>query len=310
MRSAAVFLLFLAPAMLSAGKVKEAVPARTAETAVFCIFGAQSGKPFGSEASFKSVVWKSDVIYTGNSCGQMKTPSAPLEILKALRIARGTKIAVGFEELDISQQILLDDYSSGKISEDEFLSKTGWDKNRDCVGARHKPLLDFIISNKLRALALNIPERIAENIARTGLAGLGEEDKKLVPAAINVSKNKKYLEFLKNSFTPGADADKPASLDNYLTSVAAGNETMGLRIADFINTNPGWSVLIIAGNGRIIYNAAIPASVKSRTNKINQASFYLENAPCPAAFPKSDKDKANYVWYISDSTSPASTTKR
>ena len=58
-------------------------------------------------------------------------------------------------------------------------------------------------------------------------------------------------------------------------------------------------VLVIAGNGHVLYNAAIPASVKARVKGVRQASFYTEQAEkCPEVMPKEHKDMANYLWYI------------
>ena len=87
--------------------------------------------------------------------------------------------------------------------------------------------------------------------------------------------------------------------DNYLASIAAANEAAGAVIADFVKANPGWSVAASVDNDRIIYNAAIPASVKNRIPKIRQASFYITApAKCPSSFPKEHQNIANYVWYM------------
>ncbi|MBI4801677.1 MAG: ChaN family lipoprotein [Elusimicrobia bacterium] len=296
----------------------------------FCIFGGWSGKPFGSEAAFKSVIWKSDVIHVGETHDQIKDHLAQLEVLKTLRVARGAKIAVGFEMLNVTLQPALDDYVSGKLTEEEFLQKTDWAKEWKFDFGLYKPLFDFIIQNKLKALALNVPKKIVSKIARVGLAGLDAEEKKFLPEPVNIPTHKKYLEFLKTSFDGHGDTPPPASApkagskspadsaqagggvaplakistwDNYLASMAAWNEAMGAKIADFVNANPGWSALVVTGNSHVIYNAAIPASVKARTNKIRQASFYTEDAAkCPAEFPKTAKDTANYVWYINHGT--------
>ena len=94
----------------------------------FCIFGGWSGKPFNTEAAFRSVIWKSDVVYVGETHDQIKDHLAQLEALKALRVVRGVKVAVGFEMLNMTLQPVLDDYVFGKLSEEEFLQKADWAK--------------------------------------------------------------------------------------------------------------------------------------------------------------------------------------
>ena len=266
---------------------------------VFCILGGRSGKPFGDLAAFKSLIWKSGVIYAGEEPGQGKGRQALLEVLKAMREARGSKIAVGFEALDMALQPVLDDYAAGKMNEEEFLQKTGRQNDPGVDLALYRPVLSFIILNKLRALALGVPKEIVLKIEREGLTSLNDKDKQFPPAQISVSKHKKYLDYLKASFkgSDAAGAFGPA-WENYLSAVSYRNEASGARIADFINADPGWSVLVAAGNDRLIYNAALPASVKSRTVKLRQASFYSKTAAnCPDLLPKEDKDLANYIWY-------------
>ncbi|MDO8806574.1 MAG: ChaN family lipoprotein [Elusimicrobiota bacterium] len=315
-----VFILFSAPVLLSAagapaaapvppaGQTQPATASGLANPRDYCIFGAQSGKPFDSEAAFKSVIWKSDVIYVGETHDRIKDHLAQLGALKAMKIARGSRIAVGFEMMSMTMQPALDDYAAGKLTEEEFLAKADWKNEWSVDFSLYKPLFDFLVQNKLRAIALNVPKRIIAKIARVGLAGLDDEDKKFLPEPVTITKHKKYLEYLKASFDGhgGNPAAAMLTWDNYLASMSAWNEGMGSRVADFINANPGWSVLVVTANGHVSYNAAIPASVKSRTKNIRQASFHtVAAAKCPAVFPKADKDLANYIWYIDHDDKPA-----
>lgn len=273
----------------------------------FCLFGGQSGKPSHGEAAFKAVVWKSDVVYVGETHDEPQDHRAQFEALKAMRIAKGTKIAVGFEMLDQTLQPVLNDYADGKIDEAEFLKRVDWQKQWGFDFAMYKPLFDLIAQNKLRAIALNVPRKVVSKIARGGLESLTPEERQYLPEKVEITQHKKYNEYLKATF--GGHGDSPMgkmfTLENYLASMAAWNEGMGARVADFMNANPGYSVLVVAGNGHLLYNAAIPASVKARVKDVRQASFYTENAAkCPETMPKEHKDMANYLWYINHPPKP------
>lgn len=314
MRTLIIFLILAAP--LSAKSVKKPLAnvekrTVTAEAAAlaqpdprFCIFGAQSGKPFNTEAAFKAVVWKSDVLYVGETHDQPLDHEAQFETLKTMKIARGSKIAVGFEMLNAALQPLLDDYAAGKLTQEEFLDKADWKSEWGYDFAMYKPLFDFMAANKLRGLALNVPKKVVASIARNGLEGLTPDEKQYLPAKVEPTQHKKYNDYLKASFAGHKDSPmaKMFTLDNYLASMAAWNEGMGDRIAQFLNANPGYAVLVIAGNGHVIYNAAIPASVKARVPGVRQASFYTEDGPCPAKMNKDHQNLANYVWYINHQT--------
>lgn len=273
----------------------------------FCIIGAQSGKDFRSEAAFKSIVWKSKVVYVGETHDEPLDHMAQLEALKAMKIARGAKIAVGFEMVVSTLQPVLDDYAAGKITEEEFREKADWKTGKGFDFALYKPLFDFVIQNKLRALALNVPRAVIKKIARTGLESLTPEEKAFLPEKVEVTKHKKYNEYLKESFGGHGSTSTVTTFafDNYLASMAAWNEGMGSRIVTFLEENPAYAVLVIAGNGHLMYNAAIPASVKSRLKGVYQASFLTENAlKCPETMPKEQKDMANYIWYINHAPKP------
>ncbi|OGS12147.1 MAG: hypothetical protein A2285_04395 [Elusimicrobia bacterium RIFOXYA12_FULL_57_11] len=295
MKTLVLLTVFFAPLRLAAE------PAGQGAGPGFCVFGAQSGKSFSGEAAFKAVVWKSDIVYVGETHDQPLDHLAQLEALKAMRIARGSRIAVGFEMLNQSLQPVLDDYVAGKIKEVEFLAKADWKKEWGFDFAMYRPLFDFIVANKLRALALNVPRVVVGKIARTGLGSLSQEEKAFLPEKVEITAHKKYNAFLQQSFAGHGDTPmaKIFTLENYTASMAAWNEGMGAKLADFLNANPGYAALVVAGNGHIIYNAAIPASVKGRMKGVRQASFYTATAAqCPEKLKPEHKDLANYIWYI------------
>lgn len=291
-------------------KAQEAQPAPivlTHDAPNFCIFGGQSGNSYAGEAAFTAIVWSNDVVYVGETQDQPLDHLAQFEALKAMRIARGSKMAVGFEMLNLTLQPVLDDYAAGRITEEEFLNKADWKTEWGFDFAMYKPVFDLIVENKLRALALSVPKKVAAKIARGGLAALDADERKFLPEKVEVSAHKKYNEYLRKVFD-GQGASPAAKLftfENYRASMAAWNEGMGARIADFLGANPGYSVLVLAGNGHLAYNAAIQASVKSRTKGLRQASFYTASAAaCPKKMPDEHKNLAGYMWYINHAPRP------
>jgi len=300
----------------------------------FCIFNGGSGAPLGGEDAFKAVVRGADAVFAGETHDQAKDHLAQLEALKALGEARGEKIVVGFEMLNMTLQPVLDDYASGKITEEEFLQKADWKNEWGFDFNLYKPLFDFIRAGKLKALALNLPKKVVSKIARVGLDGLSPEERQYLPAEVAITKNEAYIKYIRQSYeghgksnsgrTDGADA-VPANkqdagkekkgmgdftFENYLAAMCAWNESMGSRLADFINANPGYAGITIAGAGHVIYNAGIPASVAARTSGLHPVSFYPSDAvTCPEAMPAGDAGLADYVWYISHPAPAAGKTK-
>lgn len=259
----------------------------------------RAGKALSREA-FRAALAKSDVIYAGETHDQKYAHLAQLEALRILADAKKDRVAVGFEMLNQTLQPVLDDYASGKISEEEFLAKADWKKEWGFDFALYRPIFDFIRERKLKALALNVPKRIVSKIARGGMESLTPEEKVFLPKKVRINADKVYLEYLKETF--GSHGSSPMSrmfkFENYLASMAAWNEGMGAKAAEFLNANKGWGLLVAAGNGHVLYNAGIPYSVKARTRGLVHASVYTEDAAGAEDFLRSPKPLADYVWFV------------
>ncbi|MCX5785094.1 MAG: ChaN family lipoprotein [Elusimicrobia bacterium] len=276
-------------------------PAPSPRTAPgFCVFNSLSGAPVGGPAAFQTLIQNSDAVFVGETHDQMADHLAQLEALKALYAARGGGIVVGFEMLNMTLQPVLDDYAAGRLTEEDFLLKADWKTEWGFDFNLYKPLFDFIRANRLKALALNLPKKVVSNIAHVGLEALTPEDKQYLPPDLKVTTNEAYIKYIRSSFE-GHMADM-FKFENYLAAMSAWNETMGARLAAFVNANPGFAALAVAGAGHVIYNAGIPESFKSRTAGLRLASFYPQDAAaCPAAFPAQDAGLADYVWYLDHS---------
>ncbi len=275
-------------------------PAGVRESGGFCIFDGTVGTPLAGGQTFIAAVSRADVVLVGETHDQLKDHQAQFEALKALSEARGPAIAVGFEMLNLTLQPVLDDYAAGRLTEAEFLAKADWKNEWGFDFGMYKPLFDLIREKKLRALALNLPKKVVSKIARVGLDALPAEDKQYLPAGLQVTANELYISYVRESFE--GHGDSPMSgmfkFENYLAAMSAWNETMGARMAEFLNANPGFAGLVIAGSGHVIFNAGIPASIASRTAGLRQASFYPRPAAaCPASFPAEDSGLADFVWY-------------
>ncbi len=263
----------------------------------YCLYKAKSQKKINLK-DLEKIIALSDVVYVGESHDQIKDHMAQLKALEFLYKAKGKKIAVGFEMLNFTLQPILDDYAKGNISEYEFLEKANWEKEWGFDFNLYKPLFDFARDKKLKALALNMPKRIVAKIARVGLKGLNPEDRKLLPENIHISTDEKYLDYLKAAFENGPMSGM-FKFENYLASMSTWNEVMGAKMADFLNENKKYSGLVIAGNGHLIYNAGIPFSVKTRTNKLKHSSFYTEDAlNCPEKPNEEILQYADFIWFI------------
>ncbi len=242
------------------------------------------GKKEITKEMLKQMVYDSDVVYIGETHTSIFSHQIQMEIIKMM-YEKNKNLCIGFEMLNRTLQSWLDRYALGEISEDEFLKGIDWQKEWGFDFSLYSPIFRFVRENKLKAIALNVPRKIVSKVARGGLESLSEDEKKLIAQKIRVNSSKKYKKYLKDTFSSHGEMNKIMTFENYILSMAVWNESMGERIAQFMNSNQDYSFAVIAGNGHIIYNAAIPWSVKKRTKKLKHLSIYtadedeIKNSP-------------------------------
>jgi len=262
----------------------------------FLIVNPRVGTKLRQEA-FEQAISAARVVYAGGAAGQLKDHLAQLELLKMMARARKGRVAVGLEMLDPARQPALDAYLSGTLTEEAFLSGTDWNRSWGYDFSFYRPVLNFMRENRLKGVALGLPRPLTAKLARGKAAELESGEKALLPAKVPLISDKAYLEYLKGVYQASGSSGH-VKWDDYLYSVSAGNEAAGARIADFLKKHPKHGFLALTGNGRILYNAGIPAAVRSRSAGTVQLSVCTRDAEGLDDFLKTPLPLADYVWFI------------
>ncbi|MEM6714661.1 MAG: ChaN family lipoprotein, partial [Cyanobacteria bacterium P01_C01_bin.147] len=128
----------------------------------------------------------------------------------------------------------------------------------------YAPFLQFAQAHELPVLALNAPAEITRQVAREGLASLAGDDLRYIPPLTEIdTSNADYRAFVAEAF--GAHGDHGGfNLDNFFAAQVMWDETMAMTIADFKTANPDTQVVVLAGNGHVIYGHGIPDRVERR----------------------------------------------
>ncbi len=96
-----------------------------------------------------------------------------LELTKDLYAEKKDKLVQGAEMFEADQQIALNEYLRGVITEKTFTENTKLWPN---YGTDYKPLVEFAKTNKLKFVADNIPRRYANMVYNRGLKSLDSID--------------------------------------------------------------------------------------------------------------------------------------
>lgn len=147
----------------------------------------------------------------------------------------------------------------------------------------YAPLLRFAKTHQLPVLALNTPTEVSRKVARSGLESLTADEQQYIPSFSEIrTDNAEYRQRLQDSYEQHHQAGhgNSRSFERFFTVQVLWDETMAETIAEFIKANPDYQVVVLAGQGHIVYGYGIPSRVARRLNpELVQRSVLLGVSP-------------------------------
>lgn len=150
---------------------------------------------------------KADVILFGELHDNPICHWLQKELTKDVYAEKKEKLVLGAEMFEADDQIAINEYLAGRLSEKTFKDEVKLWTN---FATDYKPLLDFAKTNKLNFVAANIPRRYANMVYSRGTACLDSIDadakKWIVPLPFKYDGNvKSYKEIYENGGGHGGD---------------------------------------------------------------------------------------------------------
>ena len=138
----------------------------------------------GKEIKYKRMIADladADMVFFGELHNNPIAHWLELEIMKSLYESKGSDLIVGAEMFETDNQLLLDEYLSGLVSDSRFEVEARLWKN---YKTDYKPLVTFARDSGLSFVADNVPRRYASLVAQRGfeiLDSLSVEAKQFLP---------------------------------------------------------------------------------------------------------------------------------
>jgi uncharacterized iron-regulated protein len=139
-----------------------------------------------------------DVIFIGETHDVKKQHEDQLDIIRAL-FANKVPLAVGLEMFSSDEQQHLDDWSSGKLKEQEF--KAIYSMNWSFDWQLYRDIFIFARDNHIPMIGLNVPKSIIFKVVAQGPSALDDKDKKEIPTHIAWKLNASQNEYLEKIFS-------------------------------------------------------------------------------------------------------------
>ena len=130
----------------------------------------KKGKPEKYEKMLKELK-DADIVLFGESHDNPIAHWLELEVTKDLYDAKKDNLILGAEMFESDNQVMLDEYLNGLISQSSFETEARLWPNYQ---TDYKPLVEFARKNKLQFVASNIPRRYASLVNSKGFEGLDE----------------------------------------------------------------------------------------------------------------------------------------
>lgn len=234
------------------------------------LFAEPEGIRVPDTKSFDDIVdelQQSKVVYTGEIHTDMGNHILQLQVIQAL-FQENPDLAIGMEMFPRSSQQALDEYIDGTItSERDFLKKSNYFSVWGFDYRYYREIIDFARLKGIPIVALNIDKAIVSKVFQEGsLDGLEDDQFQMIPAERDLDVPG-YSERLSRAFAShNTKAFTPEKIGGFIQAQSIWDETMADNIVNYLSEHPEKRMVVIAGNGHVYKDSAIPLRVKRRMN--------------------------------------------
>jgi uncharacterized iron-regulated protein len=200
----------------------------------------------------------------GETHDQLEHHRIEMKVLQGL-LEKGKDVAVGMEMFERSQQPILDRWSQGLLTDEEFLKEVNWDTTWGMDYNLYKGILDEIKGQHLKVLGLNIERDLVRKVAQSGMEGLSLEDKEKLPEMdLTDRQHRRYIASIYKSHHGGSAED----FEKFYEAQCLWDEAMAETFSQFLQSREGRgkTVLIFAGRGHVVFDFGIPKRSYRRTS--------------------------------------------
>ncbi len=203
------------------------------------------------------------IVYIGEFHDNPTHHRIQLDIIRRL-YERNHRIAVGMEMFQTNFQDVINKYLEGTISKSEFLENTEYKKRWGFDFSLYEPIIDFIKEKELRLIALNVETEIIKKVSGGDISSFSSRELNKLPLYIDFT-NKEYKKFLFGIYSEHPKFSQN-NFSRFYNAQIVRDEVMAEQIYDFLVKNPDYQMVILAGNGHIMFSHGIPSRTYYRNN--------------------------------------------
>ena len=250
---APLFPLFLAVFLLSCSTAESSLGSNRT------VLRVSDGKDIAFSRMIEDIKDR-NFIFVGEIHNLPDTHRMELNVIRAFHEA-GVPMAVGLEMFRADSQRMLDDWVRGALPLEKFLPvyydnwRQAWPLYRD--------IFLYAREHDIPMVGLNIPDKIAEAVARNGFGSLTRSEKEQLPPGISCDIDPTYMDFIKRAYADHADhADK--RFLNFCEAQMVWDKSMAWHLIAYTKKHPGKTIIVLAGVGHA-WKRGIPEQLTRET---------------------------------------------
>ena len=201
------------------------------------------------------------MIYIGETHNSNADHEYQFDVLKGLK-ARGVNFAIGWEMFDVTQQPLLDEWQTRKVSSDTLLERTDWHRTWGAQSVMYETMLRWSQEEGIPSVALNAPSSLTHKVAFG--AALTPEDHAMMPTGFQTLPG--GLEHFTEQMAHAPHAGATANPEQFYNAQTLWEQTMASRILAFVDAHPDAKMVVLTGRGHLEGGYGIPAFVRQKSS--------------------------------------------
>ena len=267
------------------------------------IYSKRAGKP----VSFLKMIedMKDDhFIYVGETHNSLPMHDIQLKIIQAL-YEHDNDLSIGLEMLPVSTQEVLNEWSLGTLTQEEFVQKVKWYVNWNYNFGFYEKIFKLAKKNRVPLYALNISREIIKKIRKKGWNELSDEEKNLVPQPHLTDEEHRTLirTIFENTEIPHQMKGESLEIafEGLYRAQSAWDEVMAFNAIRALQEK---KMVVLAGSGHLFYNLGINRRAYERSHLPFKTVICLA-VPEEKEGLEVSRSLADYVWGIPEQERPA-----
>lgn len=202
---------------------------------------------------------RSDLVLIGEAHDDKTHHAMELSLISAL-CAPKSPFAIGLEMIQADSQPVLDDWTAGKLSEQEF--QKVYARNWSFDWTLYRDIFLYARDHHIPMVGLNISKELVAKVSHLGFASLTPKERQELPEGATCDLNNPHTALLKSSFQElFKHATNGRVFTYFCEAQTLRNSGMAMNIARYVKKYPGRKVIVLAGVWHAVKNA-IPEQLK------------------------------------------------